>query len=756
MPSQALHEWGVERLTAVELLAGAALLPLVMSWDAWVARRVDSFAFAGDDERVLDRRQSIDFELPIMARSLGEIVPEIGGFPVPITVVNKWRLPHFSLESNSGCSVSLMGRPRSTRLAAAMLIALASFVRSKSLLRPDRLVPLAVQRFLYAIVTAEPPDALRLCAQLSTYGYEDAKNHSTSEWFQYLAGDEDFMGLAYELARGFVMIGLLETSPGARRVILKFSYHSYVVPARRDRYRTRLAHLVRWARTGARDVTDSIAWRPSAADQTSGGRIVLSSVCDLVSSRIHEGVAGIACARVSFEGPERRRRSVRLRVNSALTLEHAPPGRYCVEFRGQSGFQLDCPSMRMVEVRAGETTRVEVHAAATRVAAPLMLAPTLPAQPAFVGRSLARGFSWMSKPLAIRVRIGDGGAYHCEFEAPPGLHVTRARLVSNGTLPQGSPERQRELDLVLASTQRAHLYAPASGNEPATAYAYFNLRPRVETIARPAYWTAWVASAALLFVAATWRTHDGFVGTGPTDSSALLALILGAPSALAAYFAQSVPSRVANSILYGLRLCALLPAILSVLAAAVMLVGEHQTGAHEALWAIGILGVVVICALGATQRLAEHPREQRSRDLEQGRGFERSYSTAPRAGGADPTALKEASSSFDGLAASQPVANTSPTAIRDRLLERSDGLTRATRRMLLTQRGLLRREYKVPPALYFDSAETPPTFIGVRPPRDPQGVWSEAHALVDRSPYLLRELAVALDMAAGDASGQPA
>ena len=68
--------------------------------------------------------------------------------------------------------------------------------------------------------------------------------------------------------------------------------------------------------------------------------------------------------------------------------------------------------------------------------------------------------------------------------------------------------------------------------------------------------------------------------------------------------------------------------------------------------------------------------------------------------------------------------------IRDRMLERASGLARATRYMLLNQRKWFGREAKIPPALYFDSAETPPTFLGLASETDVEGVRSQVRTLM--------------------------
>jgi hypothetical protein len=51
-------------------------------------------------------------------------------------------------------------------------------------------------------------------------------------------------------------------------------------------------------------------------------------------------------------------------------------------------------------------------------------------------------------------------------------------------------------------------------------------------------------------------------------------------------------------------------------------------------------------------------------------------------------------------------------AVRDLMLERASGMRPATRRKVLGQRWW-GSQRDIPPALYFDSAETPPTFFGL-------------------------------------------
>jgi hypothetical protein len=631
--------------------------------------------------------------------------------------MNKWRLPDFSLRDEAERAVSLQSRDTSALISASMLICAGNLTVTGELLpaTAERFMPAALRQELLEIVVSDPSHALRLCAELG------APSSSDVGWRRALAVDRTFMSLAYELARGFMIVALYPDRRPVRR-ILKLSYRSYVVPATHDSWQVRLGHGLRWACAGAHDVTDSIAWRGRRrGERRHSSRIVFSTVCDPVAERIRTSGLSVACALAYVIGPDGTRRTMRLRPNSAVAFEHAPPGFYSIQLEARSGFTIIGKSNWEFRVADGATMRVEVHAEQGEIAKRPTLAMSLLARPASFMRSVSRGLGWHSKTLAIRVRIGDGGSYHCEFEAPEGLHVTRARLISNATLAEDN-EGERELNLVSGSVQLAHLYAPSNLGDPTTSYAYFNIRPRIETLVRPALLTSWVAFVALLFIAITWTRGAGFRLHGPEDGSALLVLLLGAPTALVAYFSQAVPGRVSYAMLYGLRLFALLPALLTLTEGGVVLVGEHRSGGHLALWILAGMGLVLTLLLLVTRHYVLHPREQRARDLARGRPAERR-----RRGWA--TATGRGAGSSNSPAGQVDQESPSPSAIRDEMLERADGLSRATRRKLLSQPGRLRREYKVPPALYFDSAETPPTFVGIDSARE--GVSSTVVAIVN-------------------------
>lgn len=585
-------------ISAAHLELGSRLLRLVCDWDSWVSRRVDSFHFAGDDERVLHRSQSVDLVLPPDVKALqSPLLKEYGGFPVPITFVTKWRLQEFSLRNNAGSACSLLQRADSVPLATAMLIVLGTIVKRSDEARPQRSystidMPLRLQQTLYNIVSSEPDAALQACID-----FQDTRlaPDDVLAWRIMLSRSELFMSLAYEFARGFLLTAVVpqETS----RHLLKLSYNSYVVPDGRDAWPVRIRHMFRWVRTLSRDAIDPVNWKQSSArrrrsrvrrHQTAeSASLAISTGCDDAPSQLRWGAPSIACAVAELRGP-RGRQNIRIRPSGLVMLRNLPVGRYSLTVSPRSGYIVNPPVFRF-QVRKGSTTRL--HIRTRRHGFPrhqTRAAPKVSAPP-WRGKRIARGFGWNSKPLVIRVRLGGGGSYHCEFEAPAGLHVTRARLVSNlegnEPLDDSSKEdrviraRARYVDTVLESTQRAHLYSPTRRGGPSTGYVFLNLRPRAETIVRPAALTALFTLAVLGILSFLWL--DPPAGFKPNDPPlALLAILLGGPGGLAAYFAQAVPSRVTNAMLYGVRLLSLVPLGMSLLAAGAILGWGEMLAGH--------------------------------------------------------------------------------------------------------------------------------------------------------------------------------
>jgi hypothetical protein len=702
-----------------------------------VSRRVDSFHFAGDDERVLHRHQSVDLALPVALSSFASpLLDQYGGFPTPITFVSKWRLPEFSVRSRGNTAVSLLHREETVKLAAAMLISLGSYVWSEgetlipSVSGTDAM-PYRVRSTLMKIASGEPDRSLQGCIDFQDTTLAKGED---LEWRSVLASSELFMSLAYELARGFLLVPVVPLDRGSQP-LLKFSYNSYVVPAEHDTWSIQIGHALRWVRTRSRDAIDPSWWGRSSARRARGEKarsgaadsaeLTIATSCQDAPSQLKHGARSVTCATVAVKGPGGRQ-NIRVRPSGIVVLRDLPPGTYDVRIKPRSGYSVE-PKAFSVGAKAGGISRVHLRTRRRTFSHTQTLAAPAVAAPPWRPKRILRGIGWNSKPLVIRVRLGGGGSYHCEFEAPAGLHVTRARLLSNlegnePSRPAGQEEhrnraRARYVDTVLESTQRAHLYAPIREGGPSTGYVFLNLRPRVETIVRPATLTALFTVAILSILALLWMDPpSGFDPANPPLG--LLALILGGPSALAAYFAQAVPSRVTNAMLYGVRLLSLLPVAVAVLAAGAILAwGE---GAGVPLMVVAGLAALASVVLLITYWFAEHPREQRASRSRQGPEFEDTH--VEYFGSGAPIPRTEADPDLPREERAE--------AIRDRMLERSGGMMASTRAKLLWQRWLFFWETEVPPALYFDSAEPPAVYLGPTSVEELEGLRSALDGLL--------------------------
>ncbi len=591
-------------------------------------------------------------------------------------------------------------------------------------------MPFRVRSTLAKIASGEPDRSLQECVDFQDTGLAQDED---LEWRSVLASSELFMSLAYELARGFLLVPVVPLDRGSQP-LLKFSYNSYVVPADRDAWSIQLGHALRWIRTRSRDAIDPSRWGQSSARRTHGERardvassaeLTIATTCDDAPSQLRHGARSVACATVSIKG-DGGRQNVRVRPSGIVVLRDLPPGSYEVRVKPRSGYSVE-PRAFPVEVEAGGVSRVLLRTRRQTFNRRQTLASPAVAAPPWRPKRIVRGIGWNSKPLVIRVRLGGGGSYHCEFEAPAGLHVTRARLISNldgnePSRPTNDEEhrnraRARYVDTVLESTQRAHLYAPIREGGPSTGYVFLNLRPRVETIVRPATLTAFFTVAVLSILALLWMAPpDGFDPGSPPLG--LLALILGGPSALAAYFAQAVPSRVTNAMLYGIRLLSLLPVAMAVLAAGAILAWGEDAGVP--LTVVAGIAALAASVLLVTYWFAEHPREQRSSRSRQGPEFDDTH--VEYFGSGAPIPRTEADPAFPGEERAE--------AIRDRMLERSGGMMASTRAKLLWQRWFFLWETEVPPALYFDSAEPPAVYLGPPSAKDLEGLRSALDGLL--------------------------
>jgi hypothetical protein len=586
------------------------MLKLMGDLDDWVHRRVETHSFSPEDPKVIVRKTSIDFTLPCTAAVQVQGHPS-GANAVPITFAHKWRLLRFDIRDESGRALPLLAREEHCPLATGMLMALAYEICGAGVPPENReAIPLEIEEDLRAIVYEEADAAVCVCNRLGAAAMgadtppEDIER--VMRWRRRLVTSEAFMELAYELAKYFLVIALCPPPLNVRR-ILKVSYEEPTDHPPNKRIAKKLSRWYVWVKRRLGDDD----WRSTDGEPaTACGRLVLSSICErlTIGSQDADDIV-MPCVMVTIKTPHRRKTSLLLNSQDIREIPNLPVGEYELNVEALSGFQLMGASIVKVKIAQEEPARYEIACRQLIVAVKRRWTTSIPVPPRGWGRRLSQAMAWRSKPILIKLRLGDGGSYHFEFEAPPGLQVTRAKIAD---------DRRGVLDIELRSTQRTHLYVPAPMCEPATAYALLNLRPRAETVVRGATLTSLITSLMVLAVIVRWQ----ITGNAGPDG---IALLVALPAMFAAYFAYTGPSNVTNAMLPWLRIMALVPGAMAFGAAAIVLDGDTQHWALALLDVLFITLIAVTSALGLALRWSTRPREQRSTSGHQSPAFDERY-----------------------------------------------------------------------------------------------------------------------------------
>lgn len=181
---------------------GLAAGLLVVSFERWVHRRVESVQFMGQSR--IRRHVSVDFRLPRVAFD-GEDPPVGAMHLVPLTFLQKVPLTSFDLRDESGRALPLLTRHENGWVSWSILVAAAELLLDR---RPSD----EVIEVLRSVATSKPEEAL--AAVESLHEVDDGQVLSRSDFFRDLAND---------FARYFLLLVPVTPDPGARR-ILKFSY----------------------------------------------------------------------------------------------------------------------------------------------------------------------------------------------------------------------------------------------------------------------------------------------------------------------------------------------------------------------------------------------------------------------------------------------------------------------------------------------------------------------------------------------------
>lgn len=602
-------------LTPDDLGCGLTMLRLIGDWRAWVHRRVDEVTYSTEDENTLVRRRIMEFVLPddVLAAwaTMREADVDDAPVPVPAVLAEKWKVPRFDFRDERGRALPVASREESLAWSAGALIAYAYDIVGSSFLDTELQMPRTIEEDLRAIVHDEAPAALAICHMLGAMPDEDAgpeERKRIASWRQALVTNEGFMELAFEFAQNFLVVVWCWPPLGEPRMLVGTYEPRHTSP--------RWVFARRWKgwRRDVREAAEDARWPLRRGDPAPEGfgRFAITAVCATLVVGSRQELERPVCADVAIVADNGATLKVPLTGNDVHERSNVPPGHYRIDVIARPGFQLLEPAHPTLDVEALSMQRVTLTFVQTRLVGDYRSARRgvpFDAPPPPARSRLSRALGWRSKLVLVSLRASEGGSYHFEFEAPSGIQVTRAKLAD---------DRLGELDIAFESCQRTHLYVPAEYVSPASAYALINLRPRGDTIVRSSALTSTIVAAVISVVA--WR-----IVAGHALNAGAAALVLAVPGGLAAYVAQAVPSRVTEKLLLGLRLTALLPALLAVAAAGVIALGDGGDEAQVAMVVLAVLAITVaIVTWGSVFWTARRP-EQKLTEKAQSSDFIRRY-----------------------------------------------------------------------------------------------------------------------------------
>lgn len=222
-------------LTGDDLRQGAVVLSLVETSSEWVHRRVEQVTLA--DPAVSERRVSIDFTL-----APDPATPPIGQdgtdprYLVPITWITKHRITNFNLRDESNRALPALTQLQGAVTATAALAVHAAELAQTRLDFTERVqgrrlrdqwepFPIDLLHDFWVIAAAKRKDAIGKWATLHHVpaGLSDGERDESLRWRKAITEDKEFMTLASDVCRNFLILTQLEGRSGTRRIV-KLSY----------------------------------------------------------------------------------------------------------------------------------------------------------------------------------------------------------------------------------------------------------------------------------------------------------------------------------------------------------------------------------------------------------------------------------------------------------------------------------------------------------------------------------------------------
>lgn len=577
------------------LLLGTSMFVLLSSWSSWVERRVEQVEFVTLNS--VRRDISVDLYVPHELAPLRwpAFEPEHRKFALPIALYTKRRLNQFSLRDAKDGALPLLARRHNIPLAAATLVAAA---RAWTDVPESTPIPTPVLEDLWSIASLPRPRALGVWRALGRPLNPDDKDECT--WRRAMIMSPEFMAIAIDFARNFIVAAIISAKHGERRLI-KFSYVEESRPAWLGEEPVQPRQIDDVA--GAEETPDPganhhVAEPEEAPDPGGKGRVYITA--SIVPQDDEDTAAPAANVRYIVAGPAGRHFA---RTDErGLAVVQADVGDYHVVEEELPPRLLPVTATQTVSVTAGSD---EAHLSFEYKRG----GPEPQGLPSLGVREwAARAAGLTPKEIVIEApSVGHAHSYHLEFEVPTGMRVTTGRLLDASAYNASGIKPGHVLDPGTPTLQqRVHVYASGVGQER-TGAGEFLLRPRDATVLKPAVVVGWFSLMLLLLLVIMSALSIWDSGAMSNRSPATLAtLLLLVPGGLSAYISRGSEHQFAARALFGIRLLALATGFWAFAAATTIAVSDLTAThgfANELVWREPAFIVLVCILIGQAMTL---------------------------------------------------------------------------------------------------------------------------------------------------------
>lgn len=219
-------------LSEQDFIQGGMILELIETWSNWMHRRVEYITLS--EPQTSERRVSVDFTLAPAAGT----TPVHGGrdtpaYLVPVAWIEKHRMTRFSLRDEDQSALPVWTQLQTAVIATAILAEAATDIvqpptdllqgiAAKLRLPKPPSIPRDVLHDLWFIAAAHPEDAIERWESFSTppRDLDNTDDRTKSkDWRHKMVDNTDFVDLASDFARNFLIVTPLKGEPGSRRII---------------------------------------------------------------------------------------------------------------------------------------------------------------------------------------------------------------------------------------------------------------------------------------------------------------------------------------------------------------------------------------------------------------------------------------------------------------------------------------------------------------------------------------------------------